>query len=695
MSFKRASTAFVVLLLLTFFNVEFVTLPTSQAASFASPDFANVWNRTDKQVLSGAVARSYLWGPEPFSEGLQEEYADAPDSKRLVQYFDKTRMELTNPAGDKSNPYYITNGLLAKEMISGRLQLGNNKFVAIDTADIGVAGDGDDTSGPTYSALNLYLLPTASGLNTAVSGALDRLGNLRGSATEFGKYDVKYVYFEPLTGHNVAKPFWDYLNQSGPTLDATGKSSTGRIFDPVFYATGLPITEAFWGRVKVAGQLKDVLVQAFERRVLTYTPANPAGFQVEMGNVGRHYYQWRYVQSVAQLAMWPVANGFPAGPAPKPAAPSAGTVAVDLETPAEFKVGSLTGSYKMNLPPGFTISTYAKLQDKARMMAVSPDGVVFVTETNGGRVVLLKDKGKTAERVVFAEGLDTPHGLAFYRVNNTDYLYVAEHGRVVRFAYQPGLQKAAAPTPEVIVPDVPKNGTYHKTRTIAFGKDGKMYVSLGGGCNFCEAEFPRGGILQFNPDGTGRRVYSQGMRNGVGLAVHPVTGELWETENSRDLLGDEMPPDEINVARLGGHYGWPYCISNGVWDDKADDKRNQGFCDTTISPVMPIAAHSAPLGLSFYSGQQFPAEYQGDAFVGLHGTATGSRAEKIGFSVVRVRVQNGRPVSYENFVTGWLLDDKKTNWGRPVMPITAPDGSLLVTDDGADAVFKISYTGPK
>jgi glucose/arabinose dehydrogenase len=195
-------------------------------------------------------------------------------------------------------------------------------------------------------------------------------------------------------------------------------------------------------------------------------------------------------------------------------------------------------------------------------------------------------------------------------------------------------------------------------------------------------------VLQFNADGSGGRIYSAGLRNGVGLAVHPVTGEIWETENGRDLIGDEIPPEEINILVDNGHFGWPYCYSNGVFDSNFG-RRNQAFCDTTIKPALPMQSHSAPLGISFYTGQQFPPEYQGDAFVGFHGSW--NRNERTGYKVVRIRVQNGRPVSYEDFATGWLVNGQV--WGRPVMPLVAKDDSLLVSDDSAEVIYKISYTG--
>jgi hypothetical protein len=301
----------------------FVVAPTPQASaaqSFADPYFQQLWNRTDKLVNDGRTSRSFLWGPSPNSAGVMEDYLDAPGGKRLVQYFDKSRMEITNPNGDKSSAYYVTNGLIAKELMTGQLQLGDNKFEQREAANLGVAGDPDDTNGPTYKALERVDKPaTSNDTGILVAGFIDRDGNTYFDRGDYGsKWKASYAYYEPSTKHNIAGPFWSYLNQTGPVLNTNGQQATGKIFDPVFFATGLPITEAYWAQVKVAGQVKDVLIQAFERRVLTFTPTNDPAYQVEMGNVGQHYYNWRYANSQ------PITNPSPSS-SPTPTATSAPT----------------------------------------------------------------------------------------------------------------------------------------------------------------------------------------------------------------------------------------------------------------------------------------------------------------------------------------------------------------------------------
>ncbi len=263
--------------------------PVAAALSFADDAFEAVWNRTDKPVAEGRVSRTWLWGPEPFAT-QNEPYDQAPGGQRLVQYFDKSRMEINNPSADRSSPWFVTNGLLAKELATGRVQVGDDRYQEGQPANVPVAGDPDDPNGPTYATFAGLLAARGERIG-AVMETIDRAGNV-GQAGWLGNY-TEYVYFVPETGHNIPAVFWDFLNSQG-LIYQSGALVTGRLFDPVFFATGFPITEAYWAEVKVGGQTKWVLIQLYERRALTYTPDNPPGWQVEMGNIGRHYYQWRY-----------------------------------------------------------------------------------------------------------------------------------------------------------------------------------------------------------------------------------------------------------------------------------------------------------------------------------------------------------------------------------------------------------------
>jgi hypothetical protein len=256
--------------------------------AFADNAFAPVWARGDAPVAAGLAARTWLWGPGPDGGGTWEQFDEGLNGRRLVQYFDKTRMEVNDVNGDRSNAFFVTQGLLAEDMILGRVQVGVNRFAPAAPAAIPF-GDADDTRGPTYASLTGLLNAPAGALGQPVAQAVAR----DGATSPADPRGVTCAAVVAETQHCVASVFWDYLNSSGMVYDSGGYSQ-GPLFAPLFYAAGLPLTEAYWTELKVAGRPQPVLVQAFERRILTYIPANPAGWQVEMGNVGRHYYQWRY-----------------------------------------------------------------------------------------------------------------------------------------------------------------------------------------------------------------------------------------------------------------------------------------------------------------------------------------------------------------------------------------------------------------
>ncbi len=264
------------------------------AEPIAGNNFQKTWARTDQPVTAGQVNRTWMWGPSANTPALYEPYVESPDGTRGVQYFDKTRMEITHPDGDQSSIWYVTNGLLAKELITGKLQLGDNTFEQHDPAHVNVAGDANDPNGPTYATFNSLLGNGATADGLKITQTVDRAGNV-GSDQNLGSYNVTAKDVGAPTHHNVASVFWDFMNSSGTVYD-NGAYHSAALFENPFYATGYPLTEAYWTNVLVAGVQKQVLVQVFERRVLTYTPSNPSGWQVEAGNVGQHYYQWRYVQ---------------------------------------------------------------------------------------------------------------------------------------------------------------------------------------------------------------------------------------------------------------------------------------------------------------------------------------------------------------------------------------------------------------
>lgn len=271
------------------------------AADFADPAFQAVWNRTDRLVADNQVVRSWYWGPTP-GETAMEPYAEGVDGMRKVQYFDKSRMEINDPAGDPNDPFYVTNGLLTVELISGKMQVGNNKYETSYPAHIPLASDIDDENAPTYASFSL-IANSPLGDHAAidrtgepVSEVVNKAGIVSRS-TNFDQYNATYGFYNAETKHNIANVFWDFLNQSGPVLDSAGTASEAKLSDPWFYTTGFAISEPLWANVKIAGKQEDVLIQLFERRVLTYVPSFAPEWSVQMGNIGAHYYDWRYKQA--------------------------------------------------------------------------------------------------------------------------------------------------------------------------------------------------------------------------------------------------------------------------------------------------------------------------------------------------------------------------------------------------------------
>ena len=324
-------------------------------------------------------------------------------------------------------------------------------------------------------------------------------------------------------------------------------------------------------------------------------------------------------------------------------------------------------------------------------MAFSPDGILFVTlpstrglyiDRRGGTVYALPDRDQDGVadevRAAIEDLRDSPHGLAFY----DGYLYLAEHGRVSRYPYLGN--GVVGETPELVA-DLPF-GRGHLSRTVGFSRSDKMYVSIGSSCNVCEETDPRRAtIMEYNPDGSGERVFAEGVRNSVGFVFHPSTDEIWATENGHDSLGNDLPPDEINILRSGQNYGWPYCYGKNIPDPGFIDS---GRCTATQESVHDMQAHSAPLGLRFVSSVQFPEEWQGDLLVAYHGSS--NRSVPTGYKVVRLDVEGTRIVGEEDFISGWLLNDG-SSVGRPVDLIFGPeDGALYITDDKAGVIYRVT-----
>jgi V8-like Glu-specific endopeptidase len=258
-----------------------------------SPNFEQTWSRTDGPITHGLIERTWMWGPAPFTPMLTEPYAESPDGQRIVQYFDKSRMEITQPDSDSSSIWYVTNGLLVLELITGQRQIGDELVEQFPPAEIAVAGDLDDPDAPTYASFTSLIGEPSHDVGAVITDTVDRDGHVTLNPA-LSMFEVRTVHRVPETGMTIAEPFWEFMNSEGPVYEEE-QLSTGALFQNPFYATGFPITEPYWANVRVDGESQTVLVQIFERRVLTYAPTNPEGWQVEAGNVGIHYFLWRYV----------------------------------------------------------------------------------------------------------------------------------------------------------------------------------------------------------------------------------------------------------------------------------------------------------------------------------------------------------------------------------------------------------------
>lgn len=341
------------------------------------------------------------------------------------------------------------------------------------------------------------------------------------------------------------------------------------------------------------------------------------------------------------------------------------------------------------LPTGFKISLFTPKIGPLRFMAFSPDGILFVSmpsskglyaenRPDDGKVFALPDADKNGvadEVKTVLSGLHIPHGITFYN----GYLYLAEEGTVSRYPYTNGgnlgMRQEIAKLP---------TGGEHVSRTIGFSPTGKMYVSVGSACNNCTTGAEgTAAIWEFNSDGTGGRIFAKGLRNAVGFVFHSTSGEIWETDNGRDFLGDDLPPDEINIVRDGKNYGWPYCYGKKIVDP---EHNNTTFCPNTATSTHNLQAHSAPLGLRFITGSQFSV-WSGDLLVARHGSW--NRSTPVGYDIVRLDVEGNTVIGEYPFITGWLTS-KNEKLGRPVDVIFDPDGNLYISDDKINAIYRVT-----
>jgi glucose/arabinose dehydrogenase/mono/diheme cytochrome c family protein len=352
-------------------------------------------------------------------------------------------------------------------------------------------------------------------------------------------------------------------------------------------------------------------------------------------------------------------------------------------------------------PAGFLVEQYATGLHNPRLITTAPNGDFFAAETTANQIVIFRGispRGKFETTSVFAAGLDHPYGIAFYPPGqDPQWIYIGNTGSIVRFPYRNGDLTARGPSEHIA--DIP-DGNGHKTRPIVFTPDGtKLLVAVGSGSNVDDpdttpAEKNRADILEFNPDGSGMRIYAYGLRNaGGGIAINPDTGELWCSVNERDGLGDNLVPDYITHVQEGGYYGWPWWYMGGNQDPRLKGTHPE-LKDKVITPDVILQPHNASLGITFYEGNKFPAKYHGDLFAAEHGSW--NRSVRAGYEVIRVPLhQTGHATGeYQDFLTGFVLPDGNA-WGRPVGVTVAHDGSMLVTDDGSKTIWRVVYVGIK
>ena len=350
---------------------------------------------------------------------------------------------------------------------------------------------------------------------------------------------------------------------------------------------------------------------------------------------------------------------------------------------------------KIVLPEGFEIKIYADDVENARSMAISPSGTIFVGNRNEDNVFALKDTD--GDNVIDKKYLITnklknmPNGVAFHDGD----LYVAEVNKIWKFenieenlSYLDKFDEYLE-EPILISDDFPSD-RHHGWKYISFGPDGKLYVPVGAPCNICESRDEiYASITRMNPDGSNREIYVKGVRNTVGFTWHPETKQLWFTDNGRDMLGDNIPPCELNkVTEKDQHFGYPYCHGGDIGDPEFGGEYS---CSDFVKPVQKLGPHVSPLGLKFYTGKMFPDEYKGDIFIAEHGSW--NRSKKIGYRISRVKIENNKSVGYETFIYGWLDDEEQEAWGRPVDILILEDGSMLISDDKANAIYRVTYTG--
>lgn len=457
------------------------------------------------------------------------------------------------------------------------------------------------------------------------------------------------------TSHTLCEPFLSYWRNHG--LEFDGRRGTSYAESLALF--GLPLSEP---APETNSSGFTVLTQWFERARFEYLPDNPDPYKVLLGRLGVEVFA-------------------PGRENPDPA----------VNTPPQYRQVQQPGwPTPLEVPLGFTVEEVASGLERPRFMALDSDGSLVYGSDGTSQVLRLRDNdrdGRYETKQVIAGGLAYVHSVAFFN----GQLYAAAEDRVVRLSdFGPD---GAARSVQTIIGGLPTGATdlyNHRTRTIVFGPDGKLYLSVGSSCDVCEESSPqRAVVLRANPDGSGLEIFARGLRNTVGLAFRPSTGELWGPDMGRNNLGPDLPPEELNLIQQGKDYGWPYCYGDRVPNPEFN---NPARCASSEASRLNFPAHWAPLGITFYDQAAFPASYQGDALIAFHGSAVDQISNRrVGYNLVRVRFKNGQPIAYEDLLRGFIVGNNA--WGRPAGVLTAPDGSVLLSDDFGGRIFRIRYVG--
>ncbi|MEZ4523634.1 MAG: NHL repeat-containing protein [Thermomicrobiales bacterium] len=394
--------------------------------------FQRTWARTDQPVAAGQVSRTWMWGPDGFTGEISETYSESPGGQRTVQYFDKARMEITNPSGDSGSAWYVTNGLLVVELISGRLQAGDSTFESRTPAAVNVAGDADDPAGPTYATFGNLLGASPAAAGVTLTMRLSRSGQVTPDP-ELAEQGLTVARIDDVTNHSIASPFWDFMTSSGTIWDGTSYVQAP-LFENAYFATGRPITEPYWANVKVAGTYQDVLMQCFERRCLTYNPANAPEWRVEAGNVGRHYYDWRYAQPAGTATATTTAPAMPTATSTIAPSPSVTPTTSPIASPSASPTTIPPQKYEYSHSWGGEFVPIASRLNLVSDVAADPDGDVWVVDPNLNRLLEFDSQGRYKRQIgPETVAFKSPFAMEFDAAGN---LYVADsfNNRIVKLS---------------------------------------------------------------------------------------------------------------------------------------------------------------------------------------------------------------------------------------------------------------------